>query len=77
LRAIASAGNASRRRTRRSPRTWAWTPKRVRRYAQSLQKKGFLRRQPRKARTNLFDLTQLFRALEMEIFGKVVTPGLL
>jgi hypothetical protein len=51
--------------------------KTVRRYAQSLQKKGFLRRQPRKARTNLFDLTPLFRALEMEIFGKVVTPGLL
>ena len=51
--------------------------KTVRRYAQSLERKRYLRRQPRKARTNLFDLRPLFRALEAEVFGKVMTPGLL
>lgn len=50
--------------------------KTVRRSAQSLEKKGSLRRQPLKARTDLFDLTPLFRALEMEVFAKVMTPGL-
>ena len=37
--------------------------KMVRRYAQGLEAKGFLRRRVRVGRTNLFDLTPLFAAL--------------
>lgn len=37
--------------------------KMVRRYAQSLQKKGYLRRQFRARASNAFDLTDLFNAL--------------
>jgi DNA-binding MarR family transcriptional regulator len=37
--------------------------KMVRRYAQSLQRKGYLRRQFRTMSTNMFDLTDLFNAL--------------
>jgi hypothetical protein len=39
------------------------TEKMARRYAQSLDRKGYLRRQYRKRAPNLFDLTGLFEAL--------------
>jgi len=41
--------------------------KMARRHAQSLEQKGYLDRQMRLAQTNKFDLTKLFRALEMKI----------
>jgi DNA-binding MarR family transcriptional regulator len=41
--------------------------KMVRRYAKSLQDKGFLRREIRQADTNRFDLEPLFRALEQRL----------
>jgi DNA-binding MarR family transcriptional regulator len=41
--------------------------KMVRRYAKSLEDKGFLRREIRKADTNRFNLEPLFRALERRL----------
>jgi DNA-binding MarR family transcriptional regulator len=41
--------------------------KMVRRYAKSLEQKGFLRREIRRADTNRFDLEPLFRALEQRM----------
>lgn len=51
--------------------------KMARRHAQSLETKGYLRREVRTAKPNRFDLRPLFRALEAHVFGKVVTPELL
>jgi DNA-binding MarR family transcriptional regulator len=47
--------------------------KMVRRYAKSLEAKGFLKRELRQANTNRFDLTPLFQALERRV-GKF-QPG--
>lgn len=52
------------------------SPKMARRHAQSLQVKGYLHREIRRAMTNRFDLRPLFRALETKVFGKVMTAGL-
>jgi transposase len=47
----------------RIAKTMGVTDKMARRYAQSLQKKGYLTRQYQKRAPNKFDLTQLFDAL--------------
>ena len=47
--------------------------KMARRHAQALEIKGYLVRPARMSRTNEFDLTPLFRALEKKIFGEVRT----
>lgn len=48
--------------------------KMVRRHAQSLEVKGYLKRHICKSKwkTNLFDLTPLFAAVEKHVFGKVM-----
>jgi DNA-binding MarR family transcriptional regulator len=43
------------------------TDKMVRRYAQSLETKGYLKRQVRKNTTNMFDLSGLFNALRAAV----------
>jgi DNA-binding MarR family transcriptional regulator len=43
------------------------TDKMVRRYAQSLETKGYLKRQVRKNATNMFDMTGLFNALRAAV----------
>lgn len=50
--------------------------KMARRHAQSLETKGYLKREVRRAMTNRFDLKPLFRALELKVFGEVRTTGL-
>jgi DNA-binding MarR family transcriptional regulator len=40
------------------------SPKMVRRYAQALETKGYLKRELRTSQTNLFELSPLFKALE-------------
>lgn len=51
------------------------TDKMIRRYAKSLEEKGYLERTQRNGRSNMYDLTPLFNALQRSMHGQPDAPA--